>query len=474
MLVRVEDLVNGVREHRPGSRRFTDCTRSLAEAAFCSDPDLAAAATKALFSELVEEWADCFEPSHCATYAAFMSEVLHAPGSPVAAALGALGYGRPETLLDRYRRMTSAARVAGLDRGHVKKVAVLSRITLGADVAVTRPLLLAAASAFPAAEIEFIGPKKNADLITSGHPIRHREISYGRSALLADRLLPWNQLREAVQDSVNGLRPDEYLIVDPDSRLTQLGLLPVAPDNAYQFFESRSAGGDGDSSLSALALRWCGQAWGVDSSGAGRVPLQVSPASRKRLSDKGDRPLAAVSFGVGGRASKRVGGYFEDRLLELLLRRGFRIVLDYGLGEEEAVVVDQRVAAFAGGVGELSSDQHGWPSQTDLLTWRGSLAAFGAWTAAADVYVGYDSAAAHLAAAHATPVIEIFAGAPSDRFRQRWTPAGPAPVHALPFTGSPDVAAILRKIDRIVAETAFSKPRVSTRWMGSPSQGRDR
>ena len=460
MLVRIEDLVSGVREHRPGSRGFNDCTRSLAEAAFCSDPDLAAAATKALFSELVEEWADRFEPSLCATYAAFMSEVLYAPGSPVAAALGSLGYGVPETLLDRYRRTASNARVAGRDRGRIKKVAVLSRITLGADVAVTRPLLLAAARAFPMAEIEFIGPKKNANLISGGHPIRHCEISYGRTALLVDRLLAWNQLREAVQGSVNGLRPEEYLIVDPDSRLTQLGLLPVAPDSSYHFFESRSAGGGGDSSLSALALQWCGRAWGVDSAGVRRVPPQVSPALLESLLDEGGRPLAAVSFGVGGRAAKRVGDRFEDRLLELLRRRGFRIVLDYGLGEEEAVVVDQRVAAFAGTVGELSSDQSGWSKEADLLTWRGSLAAFGAWTAAADVYVGYDSAAAHLAAAHATPVVEIFAGAPSERFRHRWTPVGPAPVHVLPFTGSPDVAAILRKMDGIVAETAFSKPRV--------------
>lgn len=457
--MRIADLVSGVKEHRPGSRGFTDCTRSLAEAAFCSDPDLAAAATKALFSELVEEWADRFEPSLCATYAAFMSEVLHAPGSPLAAALGSLGYGEADKLLDRYRRTASAAGPAGLGR-HVRKVAVLSRITLGADVAVTRPLLLAAASAFPTAEIEFIGPKKNADLITSGHPIRHREVSYGRSALLVDRLLAWNQLREAVQGSVRGLRPNEFLIVDPDSRLTQLGLLPVVPDSSYHFFESRSAGGGGSSSLGDLALQWCSGVWGVDAAGTGRVPPQVLPASSKCLSDEADRPLAAVSFGVGGRASKRVGAHFEDGLLELLRRRGFRIVLDYGLGEEEARVVDQRVAAFGGTVGELSRDQPGWPSKTDLLTWRGSLAAFGEWTAAASVYLGYDSAAAHLAAAHATPVIEIFAGAPSERFRQRWTPAGPAPVHVLPFTGSTDVEALLREVDQLAEETVLSKPPV--------------
>ena len=458
--MRVADLVSGVKEHQPGSRGFTDCTRSLAEAAFCPDPDLAAAATKALFSELVEEWADRFEPSLCATYAAFMSEVLYAPGSPVAAVLATLGYGEPEELRDRYLRMASAGSEAGLDRRRVKKVAVLSRITLGADVAVTRPLLLAAARAFPAAEIEFIGPKKNAELIMAGHPIRHRETSYGRTAVLVDRLLAWNQLRESVQGSITGLQPDEYLIVDPDSRMTQLGLLPVAPDRSYHFFESRSAGGGGTCTLGALALRWCGRTWGVDAADAGKLPPQVPPASCKRLSDEGDRPLAAVSFGVGGRASKRVGDHFEDGLLELLRRRGFRIVLDYGLGDEEARVVDQRLAAFAGTAGELSCDQPGWLSRTDLLTWRGSLSAFGAWTAAADVYVGYDSAAAHLAAAHATPVIEVFAGAPSERFRHRWTPTGPAPVHVLPFTGSTDVESLLREVDQLAAATVLSKPRV--------------
>ena len=457
--MRVADLVSGVREHRPGSRGFADSARALAEAAFSSDPDVAAAATKALFSELVEEWADRFEPSLCATYAAFMSEVLYAPGSPVAAVLGTLGFGEPQELLDRYRRMTSAGRVADFDRRQVKKVAVLSRITLGADVAVTRPLLLAAASAFPAAEVEFIGPKKNADLIVAGHPIRHCEISYGRTSLLADRLLAWNHLREAVRNSVAGLRPDEYLIIDPDSRLTQLGLLPVVPDSSYHFFESRSAGGGGSCSLGSLAMRWCGRVWGVAPTDAGQVPPRVPPASRECLSHEGNRPLAAVSFGVGGRASKRVGGHFEDRLLDLLRRRNVRIVLDYGLGEDEARVVDRRLAAFAGSVGELSGDQPGWPSQTDLLTWRGSLAAFGAWTAAADVYVGYDSAAAHLAAAHATPVIEVFAGGPSERFRQRWTPVGPARVHVLPFTGSTDVDALLQKVDQIAAETVLSKPR---------------
>ena len=453
MQVRVADLVRGVRENLPGSPGFTSCARCLAEAAFGSEPHLAATATKALFSELVEDWADRFEPALCATYAAFMSEVLCAPGSPAAAPLAVLGYAAPEKLLERYRRISSEGTGLGCDRRLVRKVAVLSRVTLGADVAVTRPVMLAAASAFPAAEIEFIGPRKNADLIVTGESVSHRAISYGRTALLADRLRAWTQLRDAVQGSVAGLRPDQYLIVDPDSRLTQLGLLPVSPDSSYQFFESRSEGSEGGSCLGTLATQWCSRTWGVDLAHSGRVSMQIPPVAHQCLSDENGRPLAAVSFGVGGRESKRVGDRFENGLLELLRQRGFRIVLDYGLGEEEARVVDRHIAAFAGTVGQLSRNQRGWPSHADLMTWRGSLADFGAWTGAADIYVGYDSAAAHIAAAYATPVIEIFAGAPSERFRHRWAPAGTAPVQILPATGSAEASALLQHADHLLASS---------------------
>ena len=459
MQVRVADLVKGVQDQQPGSRSFAQCARALAEAAFTSDAELAATATEALFSGLVEDWADRFEPSLCATYSAFMSEVLYASGSPIADSLVALGYRAPKDLLERYRRTSSGLPGLGRDRDLVRKVAVLSRVTLGADVAVTRPVLLAAASAFPRAEIEFIGPKKNADLILTGQPIRQRVIAYGRTALLADRLLAWNQLCEAVQVSISGLRDDQYLIVDPDSRLTQLGLLPVASDDSYQFFESRSAGAEGDCSLGTLATQWCSRAWGIDGAQTGRMPMQLPSAVLQSLSDDSGRPLAAVSFGVGGRASKRVGDCFEDGLLELLRRRGFRIVLDFGLGEDEARVVDQRIASFAGTVGQLSSEQRGWPSQVDLMTWRGSLAQFGTWTAAADVYLGYDSAAAHVAAAYATPVIEVFAGAPSKRFRQRWTPTGTAPVYIVPVTGPADASALLQAADRLLVKSILDKNR---------------
>ena len=41
-----------------------------------------------------------------------------------------------------------------------------------------------------------------------------------------------------------------------------------------------------------------------------------------------------------------------------------------------------------------------------------------------DLYVGYDSAGQHAAAALGIPLISIFAGAVNDRFFERWRPDG--------------------------------------------------
>ena len=44
------------------------------------------------------------------------------------------------------------------------------------------------------------------------------------------------------------------------------------------------------------------------------------------------------------------------------------------------------------------------------------------------MYVGYDSAGGHVAAACGVPMVSIFAGYPSDRFYDRWRPTGDGPI----------------------------------------------
>ncbi len=182
---------------------------------------------RALFSIVVERLGDLFEPRLCEVYNRLFSEVIEKVC--------------PE-LVPRLPRAKPAILPATAER-----VYVLSRITLGADVAVTSVLLDAAKRRYPSAEIVFVGPRKNYELFEADPRIAHREIPYARSGSLRDR----------IQASA-ALWFDDGLVIDPDSRLTQLGLIRVCPDDRYSFFESRSFGGTSSDRLPDLAARWAG------------------------------------------------------------------------------------------------------------------------------------------------------------------------------------------------------------------------
>ena len=140
--------------------------------------------------------------------------------------------------------------------GRVQNVFVLSRVTLGADVAVTSVVLDAAKKRFPEASICFAGPEKNWELFAADPMLEHLPLAYGRDGTLAERLAAWPALRDAVNTPAS-------LVIDPDSRLTQLGLLPVCAEEDYFFFESRSYGDGSEASLTELTRDWVASTFGV-------------------------------------------------------------------------------------------------------------------------------------------------------------------------------------------------------------------
>src|SRR6202030_752863 len=89
------------------------------------------------------------------------------------------------------------------------RVYVLSRVTLGADVAVTSVLLDAAQLRYPDAEIVFVGPRKSDELFESDPRVKHLPAPYARSGALRDRL----------RASAN-LWLEGGIVIDPDSRLS--------------------------------------------------------------------------------------------------------------------------------------------------------------------------------------------------------------------------------------------------------------
>jgi hypothetical protein len=332
---------------------------------------------RALFRIVVERLADLFEPRLCHVYAELFSEVIarHIPGL------------HAQHLEARYHRVRGP-RVLDRDPSTIENVFVLSRVTLGADVAVTSVILDAAKQRFPNAAIWFTGPKKSWELFAADARLRHLAIAYGRAGTIHDRLSVWPELREAV------CLP-RSIVIDPDSRLTQLGLLPICPEEDYYFFESRAYGADEGHVLSTLAEQWVAETFGVD-----RARAYISTGLEAA------EFASTVSFGVGENPAKRVADPFEEELLRRLPRP---ILIDKGAGGEEAERVERAVSKAGRG---------------DIVMWDGSFAGFAAHIQRSKLYVGYDSAGGHVAAACSVPMISFFAGGVSERMFQRWRPSG--------------------------------------------------
>ncbi|MCX6632981.1 MAG: hypothetical protein NTW28_35750 [Candidatus Solibacter sp.] len=349
---------------------------------------------QALFGILIEGLADRFEPALCDVYARLFSQAIEGED--------------PAGLVARYQRVRRPRAVTG----EPKRVLVLSRVTLGADVAVTSVLLAAAKQAFPNAEIVFAGPHKNFELFAGDARLSHAAVEYRRGSL---------RQRLAVRDELKALAADpDCLVLDPDSRLTQLGVLPVCAEDRYHLFESRGYGGESDDSLPTLAARWSRETLGV--SGASPYVCLAAMASGLPAA-----PYIAVSLGVGENPAKRIPDPFEEQLLALLSAR-LPLVVDRGAGGEEAARVE-RAAARSG---------------AQAAFWEGSFAGFAQVIAGSSLYVGYDSAGQHVAAACGTPLIGIFAGFPAPRMFHRWRPSGP---RALVIrVDQPDPVEVLAKV----------------------------
>lgn len=289
------------------------------------------------------------------------------------------------------RTSGTAYRVPGIEPPHPadngpdpERIVLLSRVTLGADIAVTSIFAQALQARFPNSELTFAGSRKSAELLG----LQLLPIDYARSGGLRARLRSVEALLEL---------GDGTLIVDPDSRLTQLGVYPVAPEQRYYFFDSR--GIDGPGSLVDLAREWCMQVFEVH---IPRPQMKVGAAPFEFA-----RPAIAVSLGVGGNEAKRIGGGFEHSLLRELSGRAATVIVDKGEGEEEAARAESAAAGLA-----------------NVKFWSGSFAGFAALIANSELYVGYDSAGQHAAAALGVPLVSIFAGAVNDRFFERWRPDG--------------------------------------------------
>ncbi len=344
----------------------------------------------ALFRDLVEPLADAFEFRLVNVYTHIFARVIEAALPDLEAA----------TLIERFMRIRKPRKFVG-NPERVENVFVLSRITIGADIAITSRVLRAVFLHFPNAKIYFVGPRKNYEMFEPEIGLELVEVAYKRTGTLRERLGVYPALKEAL--SVKGA-----LIVDPDSRLSQLGLLPLGEEDNYYFFETRSWWSDEDMPLGEMTERWVEQTF--------EVPLHVPIIS---VEDRLEGFDVTLSLGVGENPEKAMAWPFEPKLLQLLVDRGLRVLVDTGAGGEEAERVRRAIA-------EVRPGDNG-----SVTPYYGSFKEFASEINASELFIGYDSAGGHAACALGVPGLLLFRGFPNERFMIRWIPWGDGELEVL-------------------------------------------
>lgn len=334
-----------------------------------------AAAARAWFTNVIEPLADSFHPDDVERYVELFSQVLERADPDFGAA----------ELIARFQRVRLPLRYSGPDPDDV---VVLSRVTLGADIAITSVMLDAAKRRFPKARIWFTGSRKGHELFGADPRIGHIAAPYDRTGSLRDRIAASRSLAGLIAGS-------GVLVIDPDSRLTQLGLVPVCDESRYLFFESRSCTEMG--TLTGLARRWAERVLGVEDAKSYMAPPPADAAPVE----------ITLSLGVGENPAKRVPDPFERELMQALAARTRTLLVDQGPGGEETARVHLATRELP-----------------NVRLFEGSFAQFSARIAASGLYVGYDSAGQHAAAALGIPLVAVFAGYPNCRFVERWSPSG--------------------------------------------------
>jgi ADP-heptose:LPS heptosyltransferase len=431
---------------------LSDAITLLAEISTLEEPCLAQPGTKATFPLLIERLSDSFNPQLCRVYDRAFAHMIAIcrklpAGSQLDAKLRAFGLVDEPTMLARKAGLRNAPRMQdSVARESVRRVLILSRVTLGADIAIGSVILQCAKAAFPHAELVIVGSPKLHQLFGGDAGIRVRELRYRSEGGLLDRLQSWFPVMGAIEEETRQLRPEEFVVLDPDSRLLQLGLLPPLHDESrYFFLESRAFGEAGQGSMSRIARDWMANLFGASD---GEVFPLVSIRKQDRtfgaelcrkLRAAGSGMLVSASFGDGGNTEKRLPEPFEQELLDSLLNSGSTVLLDSGFNDEEvarAETLAKTIQSRGGTAIRANADNAPALLNTDtlrceLLLWQGEIGAFAGLIGASDEYVGYDSSGQHIAAALGIPVIDIFTRPPSPVFVERWMPTGESSVNVV-------------------------------------------
>ena len=407
---------------------------------FSGDTNLTGSAAQALFRIIIESLCDDFEDLQTETYNKVMAQLISycrqlPSGQALDRHLNAFNISDRQELLERIKTIRRDGKNLSR-RQKVKKILLLSRVTIGADVAITSIIIQRLAQLYPAADMVLIGGSKLDEIYGGNSRIRLQTVEYNRQGGLIERLSSWQLVLDIVQQELAACPLENTILIDPDSRLSQLGVLPIIPDQNYFFFDSRSdISFASNMSMAQLTNSWITQVTGEDNFCYPRVwprSSNLKKASRlyEEIKNNGARRVIAINFGVGGNRRKKVGWALEkELLLSLLQEPDTVIVLDKGFGDDELQNSNTLLEAVKENGFTRLDAKFGTALSSDIrsgvIGMQTRIGEIAAVIARCDEYIGYDSACQHIAAALEIPCLTIFAGSNNMRFIRRWSAFSP-------------------------------------------------
>ena len=404
------------------------------------DESLNQIATNILFGNVIERLCDDFEELQVETYNRLICQVTiflcqKPEGREIESELNSFHLRTEKQLYQRIEsiRLAPDHRIPG--NIQPKKVIILSRVTIGADVAITSVICQRIRQHYPESQLLIVGNNKLKQIFSEESNIQVYELNYARRGGLVEKFQVWLNLLNEVRKLTADLSPTEFLVLDPDSRLTQLGVLPLAPLQNYRFFNSRENQNPSQrASMAQLTNQWldnildkvifCYPKVWLNPSNLNKVK-----AFRAGIDPENNKTFITMNLGVGGNERKRVPGKFEQELVITLLRDPNTIVLlDLGMGEQERQQSDCILkAASRAGIETMETlfSQLGHNNtNAKLIGVECAIGEVSALISQSNEFIGYDSACQHIAAAESIKTFTIFAGTNNVRFIRRWRACG--------------------------------------------------
>jgi ADP-heptose:LPS heptosyltransferase len=409
-------------------------------ATYFDNDDLNNIAADALFGIVIEQLCDDFEELQTETYNRLISQVItflrQLPQcEELDQRLKQYGLQTQQHLYDRIESIRANSDRRRQLTKNPKKVLLLSRVTIGADVAISSVFCQRLIERFPGVELVLIGSSKLREVYAGNPEVRIQPFCYVRRGNLIERFNAWLDLLTVVETEIKECRVGEVLLFDPDSRLSQLGVLPLIESENYFFFNSRGK----DSYPKKISIAELANLWLDTVLGPGRFcypkvwPIQNhldnAATAIKKIRANNYSHVITINFGVGGNLRKKLEGDFEEQLILALLQQpNTAILLDRGFGDEERAGAERILSTVR---------RHGLPTKscmfselTDIEDLQGvidvkcSIGEIAALIAHSDEFIGYDSACQHISAALGRPTYTIFTGSNNVRFIRRWTACG--------------------------------------------------